>query len=108
MSIIVVCLPGLFLWHYFGKWFVVSSAQYAGVCSFGFALCRVTDKIWFFIPPGKGRKELGPYCVCDLYDFLSRWGQLTYVCLVLVLASICERFVVDSAQLQAIFTVFWY
>jgi hypothetical protein len=36
------------------------------------AEAAVTDKIWFFIPPGKGRKELGPYCVRDLYDLLSR------------------------------------
>jgi hypothetical protein len=36
------------------------------------AEAAVTDSIWFFIPPGKGRKELGPYCVRHLYDLLSR------------------------------------
>jgi hypothetical protein len=38
------------------------------------AEAAVTDKIWYFIPPGKSRKELGPFCVRDLYDFLSRWA----------------------------------
>jgi hypothetical protein len=37
------------------------------------AEAAVTDKIWYFIPPGKRRKELGPFCVRELYDFLSRW-----------------------------------
>jgi hypothetical protein len=34
----------------------------------------VTDPIWYFIPPGRCRRELGPFSVRQLYEYLSRWG----------------------------------
>jgi hypothetical protein len=32
----------------------------------------VTEQIWFFIAPGRRRREIGPCCVRELFDLLTK------------------------------------
>lgn len=32
----------------------------------------VTEPIWFFIAPGRKRREIGPSCVRELFDHLTK------------------------------------
>jgi hypothetical protein len=32
----------------------------------------VTEPIWFFIAPGRRRREIGPCCVRELFDHLTK------------------------------------